>query len=145
VFRLVHSKASNVSEVASPSRRAIGLPVRFHAVLLHMVLMAIVVNGLAPDAQSLASVRSVLLFCLNEDSPVRWDDEENSPDELSASAQVRKTLRIREERDNGTRSWFETTGSPLQLSGVEVAQLARIRGGVARFDGLIRLLCRLDC
>jgi hypothetical protein len=95
-----------------------------------MLLMAIVVNGLAPDAQSLASVRSVLLFCLNEDSPVRWDDEENSPDE---------------ERDNGTRSWFETTGSPLQLSGVEVAQLARIRGGVARFDGLIRLLCRLDC
>jgi len=118
---------------------------RFHSIPLQIVLITVIVNGIAPDSQSLASLRSIQLFCPIEGSPFPWDDKGNSPDELSAPAQVRRILRDREQTDDSSTSWFEPAGSPLPLTRHHAAMFDCGRGSVARFDCRNRLLCRLDC
>jgi hypothetical protein len=125
--------------------RVIDTRMRMHRLLLDVLMMIVVVNAIVPDSRSLVSLRSIQLLCLVDDSPIHWDDESNSLDESSATAQVRRNLRNRERRKDTSIYWAEPPGSPARLTGASAALFDSGRRDAARFDGRDPLLCRLDC
>ena len=114
---------------------------------LHVLLIALAIQGISPDAENVASINALKLLCPLLADADHMVDEDEFPDDVCEPARVEIELRRCQPADSN--------GSPFPRGATDEARLGRVRinamqfaarsGSLPRADRLIHSLCRLKC
>jgi hypothetical protein len=118
------------------------------SILLYCLLIAVAIQGVTPDAQDLASINCLLMFCPALADSRDMAGEDGLPDEVCGPAQSRISvgLRVRVEPNSLANRRSETSDQNDLLTSHLGALRSHARGGKnVRLDDLIYALCRLKC
>jgi hypothetical protein len=122
------------------ARRARSIPAYF-------LLFALAIQGITPDAQDLASLNALRLFCpqLADLKSLPGDDESLDdvcgPADLEMYQAIRKLMVSRASRFLS----FVSTGHRTRMATWDILPLPSPLGRDARIGDLIQSLCRLTC
>jgi hypothetical protein len=122
-----------------------GQQTRFHSIAIHLVLIAIAVQGITPDLQDLASQRALHLLCPFLDPSDDWEDGDDPTDDVSGPVRPGPSVVTRMLLDRATDPRSESARSTLRMIQSDALQAARRRSSLVRMCGLVHLLCRLTC
>jgi hypothetical protein len=121
--------------------RIIGQRSRCHTMLVHLLLIASMVQGITPDQHSLASLRALHILFSSLDFSDSLEDEADSPEEAG----------LLTESENGLVSrllgWCtkDPAGLIVQGIGFDFLRFRCAHGNHLNPDRLSILLCRLTC
>jgi len=117
------------------------------AFCLHILLIALAIQGITPDSNDLASSNALKLFCPFLTDADRMVDEDKFPDDVCEPVRV--------EIDLCRCQLADFDGLPFPRFATAEAQWGRVKsdalpfvardGTLIRIDGLIHSLCRLKC
>jgi hypothetical protein len=120
---------------------------RSQAFCLHILLIALAIQGITPDSNDLASINALKLFCPRLTDADQMVDEDEFPDDVCEPVRVQIDL--------GRCQLADLDGLPFARFATAEAQMGRVksdalqfvarRGTLTRIDGLIHSLCRLKC
>jgi hypothetical protein len=119
-----------------------------HRVSFCFLLIAVAIQGVTPDAQDLASLKSLLLFCPALANSIDLAGEDGLPDEVCGPAEPDSVLgsRSRTEPNELASKHLGLAEKHNPLLSHKGAHRSRGEGGEhSRPDELIYALCRLRC
>jgi len=121
--------------------RIIGQSARCHSILVHLLLIASMVQGITPDPCNLASLRVLHVFFSSRDFSNFPGDKDDSPAEEVLSTEPENGLvsRLLE------RCMKDPAGLIVQGIGFNLLRFRCPHGNLLNPDRLSILLCRLTC
>jgi hypothetical protein len=113
----------------------------------YLLLFALAIQGMTPDAQDLASLNALRLLCPQADDSKSLLDDEDSPDDVCGSVQLEMLLAIRKRIDSRILPFlgFVWTAHHVPMVHSATLQLPPPFGRNGRTGDLIHSLCRLTC
>jgi hypothetical protein len=120
---------------------------RARSISAHFLLFALAIQGITPDAQDLASLNALRLFCPQLAISNSLADDDESPDDVCGSVELHMHLAIRKRMDSRVLLFlgFVWTGHRTLVIGSDTLPLPSSLGRNARIGDLIHSLCRLTC
>jgi hypothetical protein len=119
----------------------------FQAFCLQILLLALAIQGITPDAEDLASVNALKFFCPALTDPDTTVEEDEFPDDVCEP--------VRLEIELGRCQLADIDGLPLSRSATGDVEMGRAKSESLslaaphftnpRIDGLIHFVCRLKC
>jgi hypothetical protein len=113
---------------------------RARSIAAYFLLFALAIQGITPDAQDLASLNALRLFCPQLDDDESLDDV-CGPADLDMYQAIRKLMDSRASRFLR----FVSTGHGTRMIRWDTLPLPSPLGRNARIGDLIHSLCRLIC
>jgi hypothetical protein len=119
----------------------------FHSTVLHVILIALAIQGVTPDAYDLASLNALRLFCPLLGLPTKLTDDDELPDEICGPAEAVTHSSILGRGRADKRSW---PAHPANEDRVPATRSYRVQptthtDQIVQFGDLVSILCRLDC
>ena len=119
-----------------------------HSVWLYCLLIAVAIQGVTPDAQDLASINALLMFCPALADSRDLAGEDGLPDEVCGPAQPQMSVGLRgrvEPNDLANPLSESNEQHDLLTSHLGAVRSHACGGKHAGLDDLIYALCRLKC
>jgi hypothetical protein len=119
---------------------------RSHSMCLPILLIAVVIQGILPDAHDLASLRALNLVCMLLPLDLNFSSDNDEPSE-EACGEVRSgiTVEMRELVQKLAVIGIDLSGPTRLMIGPGNSRCPSKDGAVPRFDDLINFLCRRIC
>jgi hypothetical protein len=120
---------------------------RARSITARILLIALAIQGITPDAQDLASLNALRLFCPDLADSKSLADNDDSPDDVCGSVQLDMHLAIRKRMDSRILPFlgFVWIGHRSPMVASSALQFHSPLGPNARVGDLIHSLCRLTC
>jgi hypothetical protein len=120
---------------------------RTRSIPAHFLLFALTIQGITPDAQDLASLHALRLFCPQLADLKSLLDDDESPDDVCGPVQLDMHLAIRKRMDSRALPFlgFVSTEHRTPLVPPASLQLISPFGRNVRNGDLIHALCHLTC
>jgi hypothetical protein len=117
-----------------------------HTICLQFLLIASAIQGVTPDAQDLASIKALRLFCPLLAEAKSLADDDGLPDDVCGPAQsaANSIIRTAKSRDI-PHAAFASTESLLPAFQSSALRSGSRRRYSAMIDNLLYSLCRFNC
>jgi hypothetical protein len=122
-----------------------GQAARCHRISIPILLIAVTIQGIIPDARDLASLRALNLVCQVIFSVEFGCDDCSSSDEVCALPLSEKTREKRESAECRATSYFELPGPTASMIGPHVYRYWFLGKAIVRIDDLIHSHSCLNC
>jgi hypothetical protein len=116
-----------------------------HPISIPILLIALTIQGVIPDAHDLASLRALNLVCMvliNLDSS---SNDCDSADDVCGPVRSGITSEMRELLKRLASTGFELPGPTVPSIGRGALRFSSLPSPIVRIDDLIHSLCRLIC
>ena len=120
---------------------------RARSIAAYFVLFALAIQGITPDAQDLASLNALRLFCPQLADLKSLLDDDESLDDVCGPADLDTYQAVRKLMDSRASRYlsFVSTGHRTRMVRRDTLPLPSPLGRTARIGDLIHSLCRLIC